>query len=281
VASLTDREVLVGQAYASPGPLEARRAIYRWQQPAVDLRATTLSFVPDETGLVVDVGCGPGQYLRQIAADRPGLRALGLDLSPGMRPHAVADAQQLPLPDGAAGAVLAMHMLYHVPDINRAIGELARVLRGDGVAITATNGDGHMRQFGELFASAVRAVRHGAAIAGPGGGYSDRFRLENGPAMLRRHFASAETMSWHTEIRIPEAGPVIAYLDSTRAGRADRLPAEVSWEAMIDAARALTEQIIDRDGAFAADSHSGLIICRGPRGQGQGGQARRAPAPRA
>jgi SAM-dependent methyltransferase len=160
-----------------------------------------------------------------------------------------------------------MHMLYHVPGIDRAIGELARVLRPGGVAIVATNGEGHMRQFGDLLAAAVRAVEPGAVISeaafGPVVGH--RFRLENAPAMLRRHFALAEVVSWQTEIRIPEAGPVIAYLDSQRAGRADRLPAGVSWEAMIGAAQGLTGEIIARDGAFTADSHSGLVVCRGPR----------------
>jgi SAM-dependent methyltransferase len=264
VASLTDRTVLVGQAYASPGPLEARSAIYRWQRPARDLPGAVLSFLQDVTGLVVDVGCGPGRYLSRIAGERPDLRVLGLDLSPGMRPRAVADAQQLPLADGVAGAVLAMHMLYHVPDIDRAIGELARVLRPGGVAIAATNGQGHMRQFGGLLTAAVRAIEP-AAVVPDLASLSGRFRLENAPGMLRQHFTSAEVVSWQTEIRIPEAGPVIAYLDSQRAGRADRLPAGVSWEAMLDAARAVTDEIIARDGAFTADSHSGLIVCRGPR----------------
>jgi hypothetical protein len=50
MASLTDRKVLVGQAYASPGPLEARRAIYRWQRPARDLPGAVLSFLRDVTG---------------------------------------------------------------------------------------------------------------------------------------------------------------------------------------------------------------------------------------
>ncbi len=265
VASLTDRDVLVGQAYADPRPLEARRAIYRWQRPTRDLPGAVLSFLHDVTGPVVDIGCGPGHYLSRIASERPDLRALGLDLSPGMRPQAVADAQQLPLADGAAGAVLAMHMLYHVPDIGLAIGEIARVLRPAGVAIVATNGEGHMRQFGDLLAAAVRAADPGAVVreAAFRSVVGQRFRLENAPGMLRRHFASAEVVSWQTEIRIPEAAPVIAYLDSQRAGRADRLPAGVSWEAMIGAARAITDEVIARDGAFTADSHSGLIICRG------------------
>jgi SAM-dependent methyltransferase len=281
VASLTDRTVLVGQAYANAGPLEARRAIYRWQQPPRELPGAALSFLQDVTGLVVDVGCGPRQYLSRIASERPDLSVLGLDLSPGMRPHAVADAQQLPLADHVAGAVLAMHMLYHVPDIDRAIGELARVLRRNGIAIVATNGEGHMRQFRELFAAAVRmadpAATAGGLVSGsvrtagpaamtgspvPGPGVSHRFRLENAPAMLRRHFASAEVVCWQTKIEIPETGPVVAYLDSQRASRADQLPAEVTWAAMLDAARTVTDEIIARDGAFTADSHSGLIVCR-------------------
>jgi SAM-dependent methyltransferase len=264
VASLTDREILVGQAYATPAPLEARRAIYRWQQPARDLAAVALSLLQGVTGLVVDVGCGPGHYCRRIAGERPGLRVVGLDLSPGMRPHAVADAQHLPLPDGVAGAALAMHMLYHVPDIDRAIGELARVLRGDGIAIVATNGAGHMRQFGQLFADAVRAVEPGADFSAPTP-ESSRFRLDNGTAMLRRHFAAADPMVWETAIRIPEAAPVVGYLDSLRASRADLLPAGVGWEAVMDAAAALAGQAIDRDGFFTADSHSGFIVCRDPR----------------
>jgi SAM-dependent methyltransferase len=265
VASLTDREILVGQAYATPAPLEARRAIYRWQQPARDLPAVALSLLQGVTGLVVDVGCGPGHYWRRIADERHDLRVVGLDLSPGMRPHAVADAQQLPLADGVAGAALAMHMLYHVPDIDRAIGELARVLRGDGIAIVATNGTGHMKQLGQLLTDAVRTVQPGVDCSVPPS-QSHRFRLDNGTVMLRRHFAGAEPVAWETEIRVPEAGPVVGYLDSIRASRADLLPAGVSWEAVMDAAGALAGQIIDRDGFFAVDARSGFIVCRGPRG---------------
>jgi SAM-dependent methyltransferase len=264
MTSLTDRETLVGCAYADSRPLEARQAIYRWQEPAVDVPGMALSWLRDADGLVVDVGCGNGRYLRRIAADRPDLRVLGLDLSPGMGPAAVADAQRLPLPHASAGAVLAMHMLYHVPDIDRAIAEMARVLRPGGVALAASNGDGHMREFGTLFADGVRAVRPGAAVdAGSATGY--RFRLENGPAMLERHFESVQPVAWETAIRIPEPGPVVAYLDSTRASREDRLPAGVSWDAMLAAARDLVARIMDREGEFAVTGRSGLLICRSPR----------------
>jgi SAM-dependent methyltransferase len=264
MTSLTDRDILVGRAYADSGPLQARQAIYRWQQPPVDLPGLALARLRDATGLVVDVGCGNRRYLSRLAAERPDLRGLGLDLSPGMRPHAVADAQRLPLPDASAGAVLAMHMLYHVPDIDRAVGELARILRLGGVAIAASNADGHMREFGTLFAKAVRTVRPGTAVdAGRATGY--RFRMGNGLPMLERHFESVQPLSWETVMRIPEAGPVIAYLDSTRASREGRLPAGVSWAAMLAAARDLVTTVVDRDGEFAVTGRSGIFICRSPR----------------
>ena len=267
MASLTDRGVLVGRAYADPGLLEARKAIYHWQEPAVDLPGLVMSWLQDVTGLVVDVGCGSGQYLRRIAADRPDLRAVGLDLSPGMRPHAIGDAQQLPLADGVAGAALAMHMLYHVPDIDRAIGELARVLSHNGIAIVATNGHGHMRELRDLFADAVHEADPAAVTSQPATGpaVGHRFRLENGPAMLRNHFAAVAAEPWQAQIRIPDAAAVLAYLDSTRAGREDSLPPGVGWDAVLGAARAIIDQIIARDGAFIASSHSGVIVCRGPR----------------
>jgi SAM-dependent methyltransferase len=276
MASLTDRDVLVGRAYADAGPLEARQAVYRWQQPPVDLPGRALSWLRGADGLVVDVGCGNGRYLRRMAADRPDLRVLGLDLSPGMRPLMIADAQRLPLPDAIAGAVLAMHMLYHVPDIDRAAGEMARVLRPDGVAIAAANGGGHMREFGALFARAVQAVRPGAT-AGGGPSVGHRFRLESGPAVLERHFASVRADSWESRVAIPEPGPAIAYLDSTRASREGLLPPGVSWDAMLSAAQDLVTGVIERDGEFGVTARSGLLICRRPHAGRAGAQRRPAP----
>jgi ubiquinone/menaquinone biosynthesis C-methylase UbiE len=37
------------------------------------------------------------------------------------------DAQALPFKDGSVDAVLAMHLLYHVADVERAVRELRRV----------------------------------------------------------------------------------------------------------------------------------------------------------
>ena len=87
---------------------------------------------------MADVGCGNGFDLRQIVPQGRCRHAIGLDVSAGMlrsledlrqcgRLSLVqADAQRLPLPDRSVDVAIAMHMLYHVPDVPAAIRELAR-----------------------------------------------------------------------------------------------------------------------------------------------------------
>ena len=111
-------------------------------------RATPWPFVKDWlAGLgplgspVLDVGCGNGRHLSLAAT--LGLWGLGVDISPRMLTIArqrvpdgtglvVGDARLLPLPDGLAGAAMAVAMLHHVPDEGgraMTMAELARVLR--------------------------------------------------------------------------------------------------------------------------------------------------------
>ena len=61
-----------------------------------------------------------------------------------------ADATALPFEDGSFDAVIAMHMLYHVPDPAKAIAEMHRVLKPDGFLAVTTNGTGNMRRMYEL-----------------------------------------------------------------------------------------------------------------------------------
>jgi SAM-dependent methyltransferase len=78
----TDRRHLTTAAYANSANLMAD--IYRYQQPRLDIVGWALDQVRWEgVKRVVDVGCGPGQYLRRLA-QRAGLDLIGLDLSRGM-----------------------------------------------------------------------------------------------------------------------------------------------------------------------------------------------------
>ena len=87
---------------------------------------------------VLEVGCGTGLVLERIAQFADG--AVGADLSGGMLAHArrrgldvvQADACSLPFRDAAFDAVASFKVLAHVPDIERALSEIARVTRPGG-----------------------------------------------------------------------------------------------------------------------------------------------------
>lgn len=99
-----------------------------------------LEAVPDR-GLVVDIGCGSAPVARRLRGGP--VRYVGVDRSAAelrrARGHAAAcapvaraDAAALPLPHGAADAVVASMMLMVVPDVDAVLAEAGRVLRVGG-----------------------------------------------------------------------------------------------------------------------------------------------------
>lgn len=109
-------------------------------------RDCVLTLLDRPPGLVLDIGCGPGEMAPMLRAR--GWRFWGVDLSRGMLAEARrtpgdspgvafahADAQHLPFRDGLFDAVLAMGVLEYAADDVRALVEMARVLRPGGVLI--------------------------------------------------------------------------------------------------------------------------------------------------
>lgn len=90
---------------------------------------------------VLEAGCGTGLILSRLARVAEG--AVGVDLSAGMLEHARArglDVVQgsvtaLPFRDASFDTVCSFKVLAHVPDIDGALSELARVTRPGGHVI--------------------------------------------------------------------------------------------------------------------------------------------------
>lgn len=217
----TDDAARVMANYAHTKNLQSRIDIYRYRTPQYDpVEFAAELLAEDGLGLVLDVGAGVGRYTRHLRIVRPEAAVVAIDKSPGMlteveAPVMVADAQELPYPDDGADALLAMHMLYHVPDIPKALNEFRRVLKPGGTFLASTNVAGDMAEVEALWDRAARstvgpdAFSFGGAIAG--------FNSDTAPALLKAVFDSVEEFRKEGIVAVPEPGPVLAFLASLRS----------------------------------------------------------------
>jgi SAM-dependent methyltransferase len=124
----------------------------------------------------------------------------------------VGDIQALPFEDGSFDVAVAAWMLYHVPDVDRAIDELHRVLRPGGRLVAVTNS---IENLIELW-----------SLVGEGLKIDYAFGRENGEEILRRCFGSVERLDADGEVTFADWESARAHLAAspTRAHLADRLP---------------------------------------------------------
>jgi SAM-dependent methyltransferase len=134
---------------------------------------------------VLEVGVGRGELAERMAREL-GAQVVGVDQSERMveltRARGVealvGDVQALPFEDGSFDCAVAAWMLYHVPDLDRGLSELARVLRPRGRLVAVTNAKVNLPELWAKFGD--RALR------------THSFHAENGAEILRRHFVRVE-----------------------------------------------------------------------------------------
>lgn len=238
----------VRQQYSSSRNLEARIAIHerfsthqedwhRWMWERFNIPARAR---------VLELGCGTGllwsKNRERIPAD---VEITLCDLSLGMlavtqKLHlparlAQCDAQDIPFCEATFDVAFANHMLYHIPDLDKALSEIRRVLKPNGRLYAATNGLNHMHEVDEL-------IRGHFPIEDPR--FVLPFSKESGQATLHRHFETVRLYEVPDGLRVTEAEPLVAYVLSGPL-------AEFGDDAKrVERLRGAIEERIARDGAI-------------------------------
>jgi ubiquinone/menaquinone biosynthesis C-methylase UbiE len=257
----------IEKQYADDRNLAARQSIYAYSRSQRDLHNSSLDLAElrgDET--VLEIGCGNGRYLTALQARGHRGVVVGGDLSEGMLrtarpafsgPLFVGDAQALPFPTASADVVLAMHMLYHVPDRAQGLAEMRRVLRPGGAALVVTNSEMHLRELEELLIASARSAVEASRVRSRASHL--HFKSEDALAELAPVFHEVVEHVFAAELVIDAVEPVVAYARSMGAFVVDE---RGELEVVITELERRVADIIATDGAFRITTTCSCFVCR-------------------
>lgn len=207
---------------------------------------------------VLEVGCGTGSiWLGREEIVSRCEKLILTDLSEGMLETAKenlgeredlayqsADIQDLPFLDDTFDVVIANSMLYHVPDLEKGLREVRRVLKQGGVFYCATYGEHNFTdRLAEWFELGGEEFRP-----------NHNFTMQNGAEILCRFFESVVPAYYEDSLHVTEAEDLAAYLRSLAPFKAVRdLPAEKIRD-ILDAHVS--------DGAIDLPKEYGMFSCR-------------------
>ena len=197
---------VVQQEYADETRLAARKAAHACAE-GPDARDVVFDAVAEvRPRRILEAGCGEGELAERMAREL-GAEVVAIDQSERMVEltrargvdAGVQDVQDLPFDDAAFDAAVAAWMLYHVPDLDRAVAELARVLRPGGQLVAATNGPDHARELYDLLGVTP---------------LESSFNSKNGEELLLRHFTRVERRDIRGWLLFRDADAAQTYVDA-------------------------------------------------------------------
>lgn len=172
---------------------------------------------------ILELGCGNGGIWK-CGSIPDGVTIVLSDFSEGMIKAAeenlvgldfieyrVIDAQEIPYDANTFDIVIANHMLYHVPDIKKALSEIARVLKPEGIFYASTFGLHNMEELTALLVSFDRRIDF------PMQAVAQRFGLETGKAQLQEFFRNVQLDRYEDSLHVTEFEPLADYVLSSQS----------------------------------------------------------------
>ena len=214
----------VKEQYASAGNLNTRISIHqKYSTNKMGFGNWIFSNYKISQGMkILELGCGTGDMwkghedlikvcdrlvlsdfsegmLQNAKANLGDRASLGTSLE-----YRVIDIQNIPFEDESFDVVIANMMLYHVPDMNRGLSEVRRVLKKGGAFYCATFGEYGIMEF---LCKALNAY-----------GVEDKanknFTLQNGKAMLEPFFSEVQRLDYEDSLAVTNLDDLIEYIYS-------------------------------------------------------------------
>jgi len=267
-----DRDIVKLQ-YNSDKNLYARQALhngystnkYGWFNWVFD------QYIFKPNARVIEFGCGNGSTWANSKNKIPkDMKVILTDLSEGMLraakdnllgleqviDYSAMDIQSIEYEDSSFDCAIANHMLYHVPNRDLAISEIARILKADGTFYATTNSSYNMKEFKDLVGNFDSRLDYSSFSVGK------EFGLENGAEQLAKHFDSVEKVIYEDSLHITEAKPLVDYV-LTLEGHVNIQ--DIMTESRIKDFYRYLEDIILKEGSIDISKTGGMFIAKKPK----------------
>jgi len=260
----TDYRHLTTRHYGDFSKLGFRKRYNDFSKPMVGWEDEIVEFVMEGgPKRVLDVGCGNGDLLIKLRKKGFQGELFGIDLSEGILKGGiernrkeglgitfeVGNAQNLRFEDGFFGVVIAKHMLYHLPNVQKGVDEIYRCLRKGGTLIITLNSE---RNKPKLFKCEKMVsekyglhTEHGQQIVSP----------ENLESYLKK-FSKVETRIRSGEVRKPDL--FVQYFD-TFEDNYEPEPGKELWEKILKDVEEFVKRETKKSGEFVETCVTGMI----------------------
>jgi ubiquinone/menaquinone biosynthesis C-methylase UbiE len=267
MSDITDPDFLLSEEYNDPSDLNTRISLqeqystnpYPWFRWLFD----RLALAPHSR--VLELGCGPGTlWLRNLDRFSETWQITLTDLAAGMIQHTRQKLRRSPLPftfvvTNAANIPFAAETfdiviidgtLPHLPELDKSLADIRRVLRPGGTVYASTGGRSHLQELQELVQPFLPDVDYGGA--------SSYFDLESGADQLAGHFSSVTLHSYDDDLLFTQSEPILAYILSEGEAN-EKLVGERRAELV-----ELLEQELRARGGITVTVHKGLFEAQRP-----------------
>jgi len=220
---------------------------------------------------ILELGCGnAGIWSSNINKIPKGIMLKLTDFSEGMLEvaknntaeigdsveYSVVDAQSIPYGEDVFDVVIANHMLYHVPNIHKALNEISRVIKPSGVFYATTVGKENLKEINDLLhgfdARVDFAVDH----------IAEAFGLETGEKILSQHFNQVELLRYDDSLHITDPKPLVDYILSSQSiGNVN----EIIVGAEIERFSRYIDTIFSKSGYINVKKDAGMFVSSCPK----------------
>lgn len=207
---------------------------------------------------ILELGCGTGDMWKEHMELLENVSGIVLsDFSSGMLQTAkellgekkyityeVIDIQNIPYASDSFDIVIANMMLYHVPDLNKGLAEVRRVLKQDGSFYCATYGENGIVEY-------VSNLLKDYHVEGK---LNKNFTLQNGKEILSKHFQSVVRYDYEDALEVTDVDDMVDYIYSLSS------MSNISGIERAELKRILEKNMVN--GVLRVPKEYGMFVCK-------------------